>query len=378
MPIELEAAVADSLSTSGKAAHAPPPGTPCANCDTPLTGLYCSSCGQSSDNHHRSILHLIWEVIEDMFHLDGRLLRTVPDLFLRPGRLARDYMEGRIARHVPPFRAFLVSLLLYMFAAEHVMHQLTLMNEKNAEAQAEAMKTPQGRAKAVADLRKEAQSERNDALTEAKSELKEAQEESEGKTPEGAAAAQKAYAEKVARADAALAQALKTAAEVEAGAAPARTTQERVTQALTEKSDKGWKAGLRKAVANPEYFLTVMFGWGHRLAVLLLPIVGLTLALVYRNRPKYFIYDHMLVAMNVLTFTFLTNAVGLIMPFSVMPWVMGLVALWTPVNLFQTLRGAYESSILGSIFKTLTVWLTTVLAFSVLLGFLMMFTLSQL
>src|SRR5207248_1601415 len=51
-----------------------------------------------------------------------------------------------------------------------------------------------------------------------------------------------------------------------------------------------WKAGLRKAVANPEYYLTVLFTWAHRAAILLLPIVGLTLALVYRNRREIFLY----------------------------------------------------------------------------------------
>jgi hypothetical protein len=52
-----------------------------------------------------------------MFELDGRLARTLPLMFF--GRaLARDYMEGRLQRHVPPFRTFLVALLLFIFAAE--------------------------------------------------------------------------------------------------------------------------------------------------------------------------------------------------------------------------------------------------------------------
>ncbi len=48
-------------------------------------------------------------------------------------------------------------------------------------------------------------------------------------------------------------------------------------------------AGVRKATANPEYFLAAVFECRHRLALLLLPIVGLSLALVYRNRPRIFI-----------------------------------------------------------------------------------------
>jgi hypothetical protein len=54
-----------------------------------------------------------------------------------------------------------------------------------------------------------------------------------------------------------------------------------------------------------------------------------------------------------------------------------LLSLWTPINLFQTLRGGYGSSIVGAILKTLIVWTISVTAFGVLVGGLMLFTLSQ-
>ena len=123
---ELEAAVADSLRqlVGPRPDFHLPAGAVCANCGAVLQGRYCHVCGQDADTHKRSILHLTWEGIEGLFHLDGRLRRTAPDLFLRPGRLARDYMENRIARHVPPFRTFLVTLLLFILAAEYATHQL--------------------------------------------------------------------------------------------------------------------------------------------------------------------------------------------------------------------------------------------------------------
>jgi hypothetical protein len=61
-----------------------------------------------------------------------------------------------------------------------------------------------------------------------------------------------------------------------------------------------------------------------------------------------------------------------------MGYWFGALALWTPVNLFQTLRGAYASSILGAVLKTLVVWWTTVLSFGVLLLAVMVFSLEQL
>ena len=375
MPIELEAAVADGLSDRGPGRHAPPPGATCANCGAILHGPFCHACGQNADHHKRSILHLTWEMIEDLFHLDGRLSRTLPDLFFRPGRLARDYMEGRLARHVPPFRTFLVTLLLFMFAAEHALHEVTLANERQKEARVAALATPRGRAAEAVKARTEADTDLAEALAEAvkdrADDLKDANADK--------AAVEATYAKAVAEAQTDHAEALKRADLLAQGVNPEAQVRMNLKLSESRRHKSGsWEAGLKKAVANPEYFLAVLFGWGHRLAVLLLPIVGFSLALVYRNKPRFFIHDHMLVAMDLLSFAFLTNAVGFVLPPMFMGWWLLAAALWLPLNLFQTLRGAYGSGIFGALVKTLVVWMVTVFAFLSLLIALMVFVLGQL
>lgn len=444
---EMEAAAADSLGEiferRGKHPFAGV-GTPCANCGTTLEGPYCHACGQNADTHKRSILHLVWEAIEGMFHLDGRLAATLPALFLRPGALARDYMEGRIVRHVPPFRTFLVALLLFIFAAEHAIHVSQHHAEQAREAKAALLATPQGRAAEAGRIRaeaakdrdaslKEAVTDRDATLTEAAKdrdeELKDP-DENRAKIAEryqtatvkagsdyqdGVVKIQADYAEAIAKADqiaagklpegmglteeearkadAARIRALSLngevpavtvhdAGHVETGAMPPES-QAALKEAATKGHDpskalRGWlKESIAKARENPEFYQMVLFTWGHRLAVLLLPIVGLSLALVYRNKPKFFIYDHLLVAMNLLSFAFLTNALGLVLPEPVTVWWFGLLALWTPVNLFQTLRGAYGSSLVGATLKTLVVWFVTALSFSLLLAGLALLALAQ-
>ena len=54
-----------------------------------------------------------------------------------------------------------------------------------------------------------------------------------------------------------------------------------------------------------------------------------------------------------------------------------LISFWAPVNLFQTLRGGYGSSIIGALFKTFIVWVSSVVSFGLLVTGLMLFTLSQ-
>jgi hypothetical protein len=432
---DLEAGVADSAASFIRPKQHPfdKQGEPCKNCQTPLEGWYCHSCGQNADTHHRSILHLLWEAIEGMFHLDGRLANTLPLLFFKPGKLAKDYMEGRIVRHVPPFRTFLVALLLFIFAAEHAIHNIRHQQELKEEKAAEQLSTPAGRKVKADEERKDAVETRDERLKDAVETRDEnLKEEGADKAKiaqdyaDDVKKAQDRYAEHVAEADVleknvnAGAEALAklhgrsaTAAEqirgldfqspdkLEAGATkladaqiagqhfnivvPDKNAKAEIDAKAPEHSrvpgkaeSKYWfKEGLAKAVANPDYFLLVMFGWAHRLAVLLLPIIGLSLALVYVNKRQYFIYDHLLVATNLLSFSFLTNALCMVLPMSAWPAAFGVLSLWTPINLFQTLRGGYGSGVIGALLKTFIVWTISVTSFGVLLTGLMVFTLSQ-
>jgi hypothetical protein len=342
----------------------------CANCGARLQGRWCHGCGQDSHGHKRAIGHLAWEAIEGLFHLDGRLATTLPALFVRPGTLARDYMEGRIARHVPPFRLFLVSLLVFILAAEWAAHRNTVDNAQRAHARAVALATPQGRAAEAVRLRTEAAEARTDNLKEAAENRAD-----DLKDPdEDRSRVEARYARDV------------TTTEAHYGEALAKA--DRVAQGLPEPAAKPkpatarpaawWKAAVKKAVQNPEYYWSILFAWGHRAAVLLLPIVGLTLALVYRGRRELFLYDHLLVAMDLMAFGFLANAPGFLLPMPWAGWWLGAVALWTPINLFQTLRGGYGSGVLGAAVKSLVVWTVSVSAFGVLLLGLMVLALAQL
>lgn len=358
------------MTAAAKTADKQAPGTAqrgsCANCGAALRGRWCHDCGQSADDHKRSILHLGWEAIEGLLHLDGRLARTLPDLFFRPGRLARDYMEGRIARHVPPFRLFLAALVIFILAAEVAAHHYTLDQERQKEAKAAALATPAGRAAEAAKIRNEAAASRTEDLREAATDHAEDLKDRDEKPGKVEARYQRQLAKTEARYAEALAHA------------------DRVAQGLPEppkppSATENWrKVAQRRAAENPEYYWTVLFGWGHRLAWVLLPAVGLMLAAVYRNKPQIFLYDHLTVAMQLMAFIFLISAPAFLMS---SPWIFYWLAaalLWTPVNLFQTLRGGYGSSVVGAAVKTAIVWVANLVIFCVLIFALSMWSLAQL
>lgn len=88
----------------------------CANCETPLQGVWCHACGQKGHLHNR-LTHLIEEFVEGIAHFDGRLWRTLPILALDPGRLSREWRDGKRVRYVAPLHVFLFGVFLFFLVA---------------------------------------------------------------------------------------------------------------------------------------------------------------------------------------------------------------------------------------------------------------------
>jgi hypothetical protein len=89
----------------------------CLNCNATLTGQYCGNCGQRSQSRLISIWELIRDAFGDLFELDSRVWRTLIPLVARPGKLTREYLEGRRVRYMPPFRTYLVLSIFFFVIA---------------------------------------------------------------------------------------------------------------------------------------------------------------------------------------------------------------------------------------------------------------------
>jgi hypothetical protein len=86
----------------------------CRNCGATLGGPFCARCGQAA-HIHRSLLSLGHDILHGVFHFEGRIWRTLPQLFFHPGRLTRRYIDGERAKFVSPMALFLFTVFL-MFA----------------------------------------------------------------------------------------------------------------------------------------------------------------------------------------------------------------------------------------------------------------------
>ena len=119
----------------------------CLNCGTTFGGQYCGKCGQRAHSRLISIWELIRDAFGDLFELDSRLWQTLLPLVIRPGQLTRDYLLGRRARFMPPFRTYLVlSVVFFLIAFFDPREELGLLFEPAAERTEQAEESDQNAA----------------------------------------------------------------------------------------------------------------------------------------------------------------------------------------------------------------------------------------
>lgn len=90
-------------------------GTECLNCGHPLelSDRYCPNCSQANSTKHLTIRDFLDELFEDMVRFDTRLVRTLQTMLWRPGRVAKEFIEGRRKTYANPFRLLLSVAFIY-------------------------------------------------------------------------------------------------------------------------------------------------------------------------------------------------------------------------------------------------------------------------
>jgi len=100
----------------------------------------------------------------DLFEIDSRLWRTLIPLLVRPGKLTLDYLEGRRARYMPPFRMYLVlSVIFFVIAFFDPEDDLSLLFEPQPQPSPEEVVAQQ---EETAAKREATEAEINEVLEE--------------------------------------------------------------------------------------------------------------------------------------------------------------------------------------------------------------------
>ncbi|MBT0667254.1 DUF3667 domain-containing protein [Novosphingobium profundi] len=291
----------------------------CLNCGTRLVGSHCHACGQAA-HVHRTLGAFFHDLLHGVFHFEGKFWRTLPLLVWRPGRLTREYIDGRRASYVSPIAMFLFTVFL-MFAVFHAVEEHDVLPEgvdpANLEvsiaASEKALETLQAeRTKLRAQGRSvEDIDSRIDGQREALDLMREFQEDGSGKPAAKAPQSAKPYSD-----------------------IPA--------------IDKA----VRKFRTNPELAAYKLQTYAYKYSWALIPISVPFLWLLFPFSRRFHFYDHTVFVTYSLCFmsllviaAMLANAVGA-------TWLAGLLFFVPPFHMYRQLRGTYGVGTWGGVSRT--------------------------
>lgn len=322
--------------------------TTCSDCGAAVSGNFCAACGQPT-HVHRKLSHLGEELLHGVMHFDGRIWRTLPLLVFNPGRLTREWIEGRRTRYVSPLAAFLFTVFLMFFVFSVLGAGLVSqapLEERRAAAEVAAAAASQSLADAERDA---ALATSPEAKAAAASELEDARE-----------------AAKRAR------ESLEwlrnpQRSNRDDGLEPG-TWQAEVRDAVTNgkmtvnTGSKDFDNKIKKKMLNPDLAAYKIQQTFYKFSFLLVPLSIPAVALLFAWKRGFTWYDHGVFVLYSLTFMALLF-MALVLTERFPDWLtsilsfVGLVA--APAHMFAQLKGTYGLKWPSALWRTLALlWLS--------------------
>ena len=94
-------------------------GKTCLNCSLPLekSDHFCPNCGQKNSTKKLSFSDFFIQLFSGLFNYDSRFQRTVRVLLFNPGKISKDYVNGKRIRYANPFQFYLSASIVFFLIA---------------------------------------------------------------------------------------------------------------------------------------------------------------------------------------------------------------------------------------------------------------------
>jgi len=298
----------------------------CLNCGTALVGPHCHQCGQQA-HVHRTLGAFFHDLVHGLLHFEGKIWRTLPLLVWKPGRLTREYIDGRRASYVSPIALFLFVVFL-TFAGFHALGTGIHLGG-NIEVNGQKMSVVDGEKSLRAQIAA-AEAQRAAAL-----------------------AANKPVAE-IDNDIQGLRQALATAEAIRTNDWKGLARQVAPGQSIAPAvQPSNWLADTwRRARQNPDLLIYKLESDAYKYSWLLIPISVPFVWLLFPFNRRFKLYDHTVFVTYSLSFMMLAlllATVGARIGFK--PLILVCV-LYAPFHMHRQLRGTYGTSLLGAVART--------------------------
>lgn len=318
----------------------------CLNCGTRLIGAHCHACGQAA-HVHKSIGAIGHEIAHGVFHVEGKIWRTMPMLALHPGQLTRRYIDGERVRFVSPLALFLFTVFL-LFATISWVGPSDLGRGVSADMAGAENKVAESRTKtreALAGL-------------------------------ERWRAAAVASGQPIADLDKRIAKAREDIRALDAVQAHFRLES---GETVTVNTKWSWlkHALVDKIRENPSLALYKLQSSAYKYSWVLIPLSTPFVALLFLWRRRFGLYDHAIFVTYSLAFMMLLVTVLTLAGAAGAPggWIALAAVLVPPIHMYKQLRGAYELRRFSAAWRMMAL---TWFAFAVLIAFTLLLLLHGL
>lgn len=111
----------------------------CPNCNEsyPEQSNFCPNCGQSKASSIITFKELVSDFLGSLVSFDAKVFTTIPKLFFRPGKLTKEYVEGKRESQLSPFRLYLfLSVVLILLLSTLMKNDDQLFKINSGETSA--------------------------------------------------------------------------------------------------------------------------------------------------------------------------------------------------------------------------------------------------
>lgn len=97
----------------------------CPNCEKfyDQDFQFCPHCGQKHEENVFTLKELLSDFLGSLFSFDSKAFKSLPKLIFQPGKLTVDYLKGKRASNLSPFRMYLFFSVVLFLLLPSIVHE---------------------------------------------------------------------------------------------------------------------------------------------------------------------------------------------------------------------------------------------------------------
>jgi hypothetical protein len=356
-------------------------GNNCSNCGTALeiTDKYCHQCGQINSTKKLALTDFFEEFLSSFISYDNRIWRTISGILFKPGKITKEYCEGRRVHYANPFRFFLTVSIVFFLLVQIIVNwngSLEDFKIKNENTPFLQMENDSLTSKEVAlELTKTRDSLRKSGDQLSSSLLTKIIEQQDTSSIRQVGPSSYISQEELDQKDFISEYYHQTAAYMDHYQVHKNMTVEQALKDLNHRNDKTNRLRYLKAInfqginKNPSLAVTMLIPKVPLFLFFFAPVISLFLWLIYM-RSNYNFMEHLVFTFHLFTFIFLSLFLLLGLKSATFGWVdlaLPFIAFVGPFYLYKAMRNFYQQNR----------WKTIVKFVFINFVFLILFTISS-